>query len=95
MSLLFANGHATARELVSVRNDVGTAGRSEGSRIETEGKRVEAISPCGVCRQVMMETVKRQGKPFEVILCGTDDAIVISDCRLLLPFAFDGSDIPS
>lgn len=62
---------------------------------ETEGKRVEAISPCGVCRQVMMETAKRQGKPFEVILCGLDEAIVISDCRLLLPFAFDGSDIPS
>lgn len=62
---------------------------------ETEGKRVHPISPCGVCRQVMMETVRRQGKPFEVILCGTDEAIVISDCRLLLPFAFDGSDIPS
>lgn len=62
---------------------------------ETEGKRVAAISPCGVCRQVMMEVAKRQGKPFEVILCGADEAIVISDCRELLPFAFDGSDIPS
>ena len=62
---------------------------------ETEGERVETISPCGVCRQVMGEVAKRQGRPFEVILCGSKDAIVISDCRLLLPFAFDGADIPA
>lgn len=62
---------------------------------ETEGQRVEQISPCGVCRQVMMEVATRQGAPFAVALCGTEEAILIEDCRELLPFAFDGSDIPA
>ncbi len=62
---------------------------------ETDGQRVEHISPCGVCRQVMMEVATRQGEPFAVALCGSDEAVLIEDCRELLPFAFDGSDIPA
>ncbi len=45
-------------------------------------------SPCGACRQVMMETCLRQGKPFRCLLYGTQRIRLIPDCRLLLPFAF-------
>ncbi len=57
------------------------------------GKRVELITPCGACRQVMMETASRFA-PFEVLMMGADNGILLSDNRLLLPFAFDGSDLP-
>lgn len=59
--------------------------------INAEG-RVPHISPCGSCRQVIMETAMRY-KPYRVILAGRDEAIVLSDCRQLLPFGFDGSEL--
>lgn len=56
-------------------------------------ERVEVISPCGACRQVMLETSVRQNQPYEVYLCGEKNTIVIEDNRLMLPFGFDGSDL--
>lgn len=61
---------------------------------EAEGKRVDGISPCGACRQVMAESSTRAGKPYQVILCGSERAIVIENNLDLLPFTFDGSDLP-
>ena len=52
--------------------------------------RVPFISPCGSCRQVIMETATRF-HPFPILLCGGEQTICIDDCRLLLPFGFDGS----
>lgn len=54
--------------------------------------RVAMITPCGACRQVLMEVAQRF-HPFRVLLCGRDETIIIEDNRLLLPFAFDGSDL--
>lgn len=54
--------------------------------------RVAQISPCGSCRQVLMETAVRF-RPFRVLLCGAQNTIVLDDCRQLLPFGFDGSDL--
>lgn len=56
-------------------------------------QRVPFISPCGSCRQVMMETATRF-HPFEVLLCGEEQAVIIEDNKTLLPFGFDGSDLP-
>lgn len=61
----------------------------------SKGKRVETITPCGACRQVLMEVSTRFAHPFQVIMAGEIRAIVLTDNRLLLPFAFDGSDLPS
>lgn len=53
---------------------------------------VDEISPCGACRQVIMETSKRFA-PFKIYLAGKEKIIVLEDSRLLLPFGFDGRDI--
>ena len=55
-----------------------------------DGGRVPFISPCGSCRQVIMETATRF-HPFPILLCGGEQTVCIDDCRLLLPFGFDGS----
>lgn len=53
----------------------------------------DPISPCGACRQVMLETEHRQKQPFEVILVGKDKIVTIEQARYLLPFAFDGDSL--
>lgn len=59
----------------------------------SDGKRVEQISPCGACRQVIMETAVRH-HPYPIYMIGEKQAILLDDCRSLLPFGFDGSDLP-
>ena len=53
-----------------------------------EAGRVPFISPCGSCRQVIMETATRF-HPFPILLCGEEEIVVLKDCRMLLPFGFD------
>ncbi len=48
----------------------------------------KAVSPCGACRQVMTEIVKRNEEDFEVIIADTGTAYIIN-AGDLLPFAFD------
>ena len=54
--------------------------------------RVPFISPCGGCRQVIMETATRF-HPFPILLAGDEKTVVLEDCRYLLPFGFDGSSL--
>ena len=54
--------------------------------------RVPFISPCGGCRQVIMETATRF-HPFPILLAGGEKTVVLEDCRYLLPFGFDGSSL--
>lgn len=54
--------------------------------------RVPFISPCGGCRQVIMETATRF-HPFPILLAGAEKTVVLEDCRYLLPFGFDGSSL--
>lgn len=46
------------------------------------------ISPCGSCRQVLLETEKRYGKPVKVLLAGKSEVMVIRRGADLLPFGF-------
>jgi len=47
------------------------------------------LSPCGGCRQVMLETENRQAKPYRVILVNQNgSATVFSSAKDLLPLAF-------
>ena len=46
------------------------------------------VSPCGGCRQVMLETEQRQGHDIRVLLCGRDKTIVVSSAKDLLPLCF-------
>jgi len=47
------------------------------------------ISPCGGCRQVIAEVIKRQKQSFQLILCGKNGKTITIDNALdLLPFPF-------
>lgn len=48
-------------------------------------------SPCGGCRQVMIETEERGGKPMQVLLYGENETWVLDSAKSLMPLSFDGS----
>ena len=51
----------------------------------------EPISPCGACRQVMVETEKRYDHPMRILLYGTGGIYEICGVGGLLPLSFDAS----
>ena len=56
---------------------------------QTGGKWLEKpISPCGSCRQVLLETERRFGTDIQVLLYGTEQVLLINSAKSLLPFAF-------
>lgn len=50
---------------------------------------VRECYPCGMCRQVIADTEKRQGSPIRVIMCGDKSASEVGSAKLLLPFTFE------
>ena len=48
----------------------------------------DVISPCGACRQVMLETEHRFGKPMKVILYGEEMCYIFDSAADLLPLNF-------
>ncbi len=47
------------------------------------------ISPCGACRQVILEVEKRYNQPVRILLYGTNEIYEIKSIRDLLPLSFD------
>lgn len=47
------------------------------------------VTPCGACRQAMLETEMRQNRPLMIYLYGGRGVYVINGIRNLLPLAFD------
>ena len=47
------------------------------------------ISPCGACRQVLLEAEQRAGNNIEVMLYGTEGIYFIRSIKDLLPLSFD------
>jgi cytidine deaminase len=48
------------------------------------------VTPCGACRQVILETEKRFGTPVRIILYGTKECYIIEDgIKSLLPLSFN------
>jgi len=47
------------------------------------------VPPCGSCRQVLLETENRYGRPIKVILAGEKLIQIIENARALLPINFD------
>ena len=51
----------------------------------------EPITPCGACRQVLLETEMRYGADINVLLYGKRGVYVVSSVKALLPLSFDCS----
>lgn len=48
----------------------------------------DPVSPCGSCRQVIIETETRFQKPVKILLYGTKHTYVIDSIRDLMPLSF-------
>lgn len=48
----------------------------------------EPVSPCGTCRQVMVETEKRFSQPIHILLYGQNRIYVIDGISNLMPLSF-------
>jgi len=52
------------------------------------------ISPCGMCRQALLEYETRTQKPIRLILAGQEGKIyVVNTIKFLLPFAFTADEL--
>lgn len=49
---------------------------------------VRECYPCGQCRQVLVDSERRQQSPIRIIMCGKGSATVVERAELLLPFTF-------
>jgi cytidine deaminase len=59
-----------------------------------EVKSDHPISPCGMCRQSLLEYETRTEKPIRLILAGQEGKIIIvKTVQFLLPFAFNSSEL--
>ncbi len=58
------------------------------------GKSNRPISPCGICRQTLLEYEMRQKHPIRIIMGGMDGKVfVIPNAGMLLPLSFTGDDL--
>ena len=51
------------------------------------------ISPCGSCRQVLLETEKRYKQPIQILFYGNDLAYAIDSAESLLPLSFSANNL--
>ena len=45
--------------------------------------------PCGQCRQVLLDTERRQGTPIRILMCSNSTVSEVSSAKDLLPFQFE------
>lgn len=50
----------------------------------------EPITPCGICRQVIIETETRYKQPIRILLYGRSKIYAIDGIRRLMPLSFSG-----
>lgn len=48
----------------------------------------QPVTPCGACRQVLIEVENRYGKPMEVLLCGEKTIYRLPSAHSLMPLSF-------
>lgn len=44
--------------------------------------------PCGGCRQVLLDSERRQGSPIRILMCGGGTVTEVPSAECLLPFQF-------
>ena len=81
-TLYYANSHYPNQAV----DTLAIAARNE------RGEFVEnPITPCGACRQVMLETEKRFNHSLRILLYGSKGIYELQGVSSLLPFSFDAS----
>jgi len=59
-----------------------------------EGESDHPISPCGMCRQAMLEYETRTSSPIRIILSGQEGEVyIVKTVENLLPFAFNSNEL--
>jgi len=48
----------------------------------------DPVTPCGACRQVMIEVEDRYRQPMRILLYGTNGVYVVSSAKDLMPLSF-------
>lgn len=61
--------------------------------VSTGAQPIEHVSPCGACRQVLLETEQRYGLPMKVLLCGSKEIEIVESAEALLPLCFGKKDL--
>ncbi len=57
--------------------------------LNESGDSTEPISPCGICRQSLLEYEQRNGRPMRLILGGnTGKVLILANAASLLPLGF-------
>ncbi len=51
----------------------------------------EPVYPCGSCRQTLLESENRSGKPIRILMYGKNRIHIAASARDLLPLSFDAS----
>mgnify|MGYP002857735161 CR=1 FL=1 len=79
-SAIFAAGAQRPDQAVKA---LAIAARDKNGRLTKE-----PVTPCGTCRQVMVETEKRFSHPIHIILYGQERIFVMDGIRNLMPLSF-------
>lgn len=61
---------------------------------KNNGESHKPASPCGICRQSLLEYEQRLSHPIRILLCGFTGAVIeLKNAADLLPFGFGKSDL--
>ncbi len=60
---------------------------------DSNGLRAQPVTPCGACRQVVLEVEDRYKQPVEILLCGTGIVYRFKSIKDLLPLSFVEADM--